>query len=147
MFLLFDFWWHKMPRLYLYLPPISPTIQVRLTRHAGNNWRIKNSWVTFSCRLQNMDELVLADQQRHIYIRDTGCSLEDPPGAKDDRDGWWERVWELSAISITWSWYIYIYIYIKGWAEKFIWWHICCWWLFLPIGYKYCNTNGKSIRT
>ena len=31
---------------------------------------------------------------------------------------------------------------------KFVWWcHICCWWLFWPIGFKHCNTNGRRLCT
>ena len=40
-----------------------------------------------------------------IYIdllyADTGCSQEDQPRAKDDRDGWRERIRELNAIGTT----------------------------------------------
>ena len=32
----------------------------------------------------------------------TGCSLEDLPGANDNRDEWWERVREISASNTTW---------------------------------------------
>ena len=38
---------------------------------------------------------------------DTGYSLEDLPGAMDDRDGWWERVREIYASSVTWWWWWY----------------------------------------
>ena len=40
-----------------------------------------------------MDAPVLADQHGHIHqLRaDTGCSLEDLPGAMDDEDEWPER--------------------------------------------------------
>ena len=40
----------------------------------------------------------------------TGCSLEDLPGAIEDRDGWREGVRESRASGATW-WYRYIYIY------------------------------------
>ena len=36
---------------------------------------------------------------------DTGCDLEDLPGAMDDKDGWWERVREIRASSLTWLWW------------------------------------------
>ena len=44
---------------------------------------------------------------------------------------------------------IILFLYIWGWTEKFIWWHICCWWLlfFLPIGSKHCNSNKRSVWT
>ena len=40
-----------------------------------------------------MDTQVLANQQGHAHQlgADTGCILEDLPGAIDDRDGWRER--------------------------------------------------------
>ena len=43
---------------------------------------------------------------------DTWCSLDDLPGAMDDRDGWRERGREIHASSKTcwWWWYIYVYI-------------------------------------
>ena len=36
---------------------------------------------------------------------DTGCSLEDLPGAMDDREGWWEKVREIRAGGATWWWW------------------------------------------
>ena len=51
-----------------------------------------------------MDTPVLVDQQGLTSIKicvDTGCSLEDPPGVMDDRDGWGEEVRELCAFSVT----------------------------------------------
>ena len=37
---------------------------------------------------------------------------------------------------------------VRVWAEKFIrWGHICCGWLFLPMGSKHCNTTGISLWT
>ena len=39
----------------------------------------------FSSGLWLIDTPVLADQQRHQLYLDTGCSLEDLPGAMDDR--------------------------------------------------------------
>ena len=49
----------------------------------------------------------------HQICADTGCSLEDLPGAIDnDRDGRRERVKDTQAGSVTWYIYIYICIYI-----------------------------------
>ena len=45
-----------------------------------------------------MDEQRQDDQIEPIHKQlctDTGCSLEDLPGAMDDREGWWERVSEI----------------------------------------------------
>ena len=44
-----------------------------------------------------MDVPVLTDQ-----CAGTECSRHDLPGAMDDRDGWWERVREICADSVTW---------------------------------------------
>ena len=65
-------------------PPttITKTIQVRRTRHAEH------------CR-RSKDEL----------ISDTGCSLENQPGAMDDSDGLRERVREIRAGSMAWWWW------------------------------------------
>ena len=40
----------------------------------------------------------------HQLCVDTGCSLEDLPGAMDDTYRWWEQLQELCAISMTWWW-------------------------------------------
>ena len=53
-----------------------------------------NSLATFSDELLHIDERVLADQQRFIYIisvQYTKCSLEDLLGGMNDRDGLQER--------------------------------------------------------
>ena len=64
------------PKLYGYLPPITKTIQVRRTKYAGHCWR-------------SMEGPVLVDQPG-AYLRqlcgDTRYSLEDLPGAKDNRE-------------------------------------------------------------
>ena len=49
-----------------------------------------------------MDEQSLDDQQEPFLQQlcaDTLSSLEDLPGAMDDRDGWWE---EIRVRSVTW---------------------------------------------
>ena len=43
-----------------------------------------------------------AKTYQHQLSADTGCSLEDLPGAMDDRDGWSERVKDIRAVSATW---------------------------------------------
>ena len=48
---------------------------------------------------------VLFDSQKLTWALITHWSLEDKPGAMDDRDGWWERVLELRALSVTWWWW------------------------------------------
>ena len=61
----------------------------------------------FSYGLLHMDTPVLANKQRltlYQLCTDTRCSLEDLlSGEMDDRDGWWERVNEVHAASMTQS--------------------------------------------
>ena len=40
------------------------------------------------------------DLEIHHLCADTRCSLDDLPGMMDNRDRWWERVWELHALNI-----------------------------------------------
>ena len=104
--------WRQHPtkqQLYGHLPPIMKTIQVRRIKHAGHCWRSKDElisdillWITSHVRAK-------AGRQARTYIQqlcvETGCSLEDPPGAVDDSDGWWERDREILAGGVTWWWW------------------------------------------
>ena len=58
---------------------------------------------TPSCRCACVGWPKRTDQQPHFV--DTGCSLEGLVGAMNDRDGWWERVKEIRASSMTWWWF------------------------------------------
>ena len=67
-----------------------------------------SSWVMYSCRRAK------AGHPARTYIQqvcaDTGCSPEDLPKAKDDREVWRERVRNIHADSATWwRWWWYIY--------------------------------------
>ena len=81
-----------MQQLYGHIPPITKIIQVRTTRHAGHCWKsgddLKSDmllWIPSHGRAK-------AERPARTYIQqicaDTGCSLEDLPGAMDDRNGW-----------------------------------------------------------
>ena len=73
--------WRQHPtrhQLYGHLPPITKTIQVRRTRHAGHCWRSKDELIS--------DVLLWTSiygqaKRARTYIRhlceDTGCSPED----------------------------------------------------------------------
>ena len=100
--------WRQHPtkqQLYDHLPPITKTIQVRRTRHAGYCWRSKDELISDIFRWTPSNGQAKA--RRPTYIQqlsaDTGYSLEDTPGAIDDIDGWWERVSEIRAGSVTWG--------------------------------------------
>ena len=85
--------WKQYPRkqqLYYQLPPISKTSQVKRTRHARHNWRSKKKKLrdVLLCTPTNGRASVLTRNYLHRLCTDTGCSLDDLPGAMDDRDGW-----------------------------------------------------------
>ena len=104
--------WQQHPtrhQLYGHLPPITKTIQVRWTRHAGRCWR---------SRMLINDVLLWtytygwakAGRPARTYIQqlceDTGCSSEDLPEAMNDRKKWRERVRDIRAGGMTrWWWW------------------------------------------
>ena len=54
-------------QLYGHLPPITKTIQVRRSRHAGYCWRSRDELMTCSCRPLHMDDQRQDDQLEPIY--------------------------------------------------------------------------------
>ena len=86
--------WRQHPtrhQLYGHLLPITKTIQVRRTRHAGH-------WTPTHGRAK-------AGRPARTYIQqlceDTGCSPEDLPEAMNDRKKWRVRVRGIRATSTT----------------------------------------------
>ena len=79
--------------LYGHLSPISKTIQLRIIRHAESSGEARmNSLVKLSYGLLIMDEPMLADQEElPSTAMHRHSSLEDMPGAMDNRDGRRER--------------------------------------------------------
>ena len=113
--------WRQHPtrhQLHGHLPPISETNQVRRTRHAGHCWRSRNEFISDILLWTPTYDRAKAGRPARTYIQqlyeDTGCSPEDLPEARNDREKWRERVRDIRATSMTWwwRWYIYIYIYI-----------------------------------
>ena len=93
--------WQQHPtrhQLYGHLPPITKTIQVRRTRHAGHCWRSRDVllWIPTHGRAK-------AGRLARTYIQqlceDTGCCPEDLPRAMNDREEWRERVRDIRAAS------------------------------------------------
>ena len=97
------------PQLYGHLPPITKTIKVRRTRHAGHCWRNRDELIsdvllwTLSCGRTK------AGRPARTYIQqlcdDTGCSPEDLPEAMNDREECGERVRDIRAGGTTWWWW------------------------------------------
>ena len=108
--------WRQHPtrhQLYGHLPPITKTIQVRRTRHAGHCWRSRDELISDVLLWTPIHGRAKAGRPARTYIqqlcKDTGCCQEDLPEAVNDRKKWRERVRDIRATSTTW-WYIYIYI-------------------------------------
>ena len=103
--------WRQHPtrhQLYGHLPPITKTIQVRLTRHAGHCWRSRDELMSNVLLWTTTHGRAKARRPVRTYIQqlceDTGCCPEDLPDAMNDREKWRERVRDIRATSTTWWW-------------------------------------------
>ena len=84
--------WRQHPtrhQLYGHLPPITKTIQVRRTGHAGHCSRSKDELISDVLLWTPTYGQAKAGRPAPTYIQqlceDTGCSAEDLPEAKNDR--------------------------------------------------------------
>ena len=91
--------WRQQPtrhQLYGHLPPITKTIQVRRTRHAGHCWISRDELIRDRAK---------AGRPARTYIQQlcegTGCSPVDLPEAMNDREKWRERVRDICASGTT----------------------------------------------
>ena len=111
-------------QLYGHLPPITKTIQVRRTRHAGHWWRSRDELISDVLLWTPTHGRAKAGRPARTYIQqlceDTGCCPEDLPEAMNDREKWRERVRDIRATSTTWWWWLYIYIYIRKITHKHV---------------------------
>ena len=119
--------WRQHPtrhHLYGHLPPITKTIQVRRTRHAGHCWRSRDELISDVLLSTPTHGRAKAGWPARTYIQqlceDTGCCPEDLPEAMNDREKWRERVRDIRASSTTWWWW---------------WWW---WWQFYHLLYSDC---------
>ena len=87
--------WTQHPteqQLYGYRSPITKSIKIRRTRHAGHCWRSRNEPISDVLLWTPSHGRAKAGRSTRMYIQqlcaDTGCSAEDLPGAMDDREGW-----------------------------------------------------------
>ena len=92
-------------QLYGHLPPITKTIQVRRTRHAGHCWRSRDELISDVLLWTPTYGRAKAGQPARTCIQqlceDTGCCPEDLPEAMNDREKWRERVRDIRASSTT----------------------------------------------
>ena len=106
--------WQQHPtrhQLYGHLPPITKTIQVRRTRHAGHCWRSRDELIRDVLLWIPTHGRAKAGRPARTYIQqlceDTGCCPEDLPRAMNDREEWRERVRDIRAASTIWWWWLY----------------------------------------
>ena len=104
--------WRQHPtrhQLYGHLPPITKTIQVRRTRHAGHCWRSRDELISDVLLWTPTHGRWKAGWPAWTYIQQlcekTGCCPEDLPRAMNDREKWRERVRDIRATSTTWWWW------------------------------------------
>ena len=104
--------WQQHPtrhQLYGHLPPITKTIQVRRTRHAGHCWRSRDELIRDVLLWIPTHGRAKAGRPARTYIQqlceDTGCCPEDLPRAMNYREEWRERVRDIRAASTIWWWW------------------------------------------
>ena len=122
-------WWKHPTRHQLYgpLPPITKTIQVRRTRHAGHCWRSRDELISDLLQWTPTYDRTKAGRPAWTYIQqlceDTGCSQEDLPEAMNDMEKWRERVGDIRASGTTrwWWWWCWTEL-----LETKLFWHLNC---------------------
>ena len=107
--------WRQHPtkhQLYGHLPPITKTMQVKRTRHAGHCWRSRDELINDALLWTPTYGRAKAGRPARTYIQqvceDTGCSPEDLPEAMNDREKWRERVRDIRSSGTTWWWWWYL---------------------------------------
>ena len=100
-------WWQHRTKQQLSgcLPPITKTIQIRRARHASHCWRSRDKLVNDVLLWTPSHGLAKSGWLGRTYLQqlreDTGCSHEDLPEAKNDRERWRERVMDVRADCTT----------------------------------------------
>ena len=89
--------WRQHPTkqpLYGHIPPITKTIKVRRTRHAGYCWRSGDEPISDVLLWNPSRGQARAGRPARTYIQqlceDTGCSPEDLPEVMNNREEWRE---------------------------------------------------------
>ena len=110
--------WQQHPtrrQLYGHLPPITKTIQVRRTKHAGHSRRSRDELINDILLWTPTHGRAKSGRTSRTYFQqlyeDTGCCPEDLPEAMNDRKKWRERVRDIRATSTWWSWWFFSFKY------------------------------------
>ena len=100
--------WRQHPtrhQLYGHLLPITKTIQVRRTRHAGLCWKCRDELISDVLLWIPTYGRAKAGRPARTYIlqlcEDTGCSSEDLPEVMNDQVKWRKRVRDICASGPT----------------------------------------------
>ena len=92
-------------QLYIHLPPITKTIKVRRTRHAGHCWGSRYVLIRDVLLWTPTYGRAKAGRPARTYVQqlceDTGCNPEDLPEAMNDREKCRERVRDIRATGMT----------------------------------------------
>ena len=104
--------WRQHPtrhQLYGQLLPVTKTIQVRRSRHAGHCWRSMDELISDVLLWTPTYGRAKAGRPARTYIQqlreDTGCSTEDLTEAINEREKWRERFRDICASGTTWWWW------------------------------------------
>ena len=148
--------WRQHPtrhQLYGHLPPITKTIQVRRTRHAGHCWRSRDELIRDVLLWIPTHGRAKAGRPARTYIQqlceDTGCCPEDLPRAMNDREEWRKRVRDIRAAStIWWWWWYFTYFLLLGTKYHQGFWiiHISSWYLILIMFGYFCRNSFHFCR-
>ena len=130
-------------QLYGHLPPITKTIQVRRTRHAGYCWGSRDELISDVLLWNPTYGRAKAGRPARTYIQqlceDTGCSPEDLPEAMNDRGKWRKKVRDIRAGGMTWWWWWWWFqLQRTGNVTKGIW----NWKLYFSIKKNYVLLRG-----
>ena len=113
--------WRQHPtrhQLYGHLSPITKTIQVRRTRHAGHCWRSRDEIISDELLWTPTHDCAKAGWPARTYIQqlceDTGCCPEDLSEAMNEREKWRERRRDIRASSTTWWWWWLLLMFSCG---------------------------------
>ena len=120
---------HKKQQLYGYLLPITKTILVKRTRHAGHCWRSRKKLTSDVLQWTPSHGRAKKEQPAKTYIQQfcagTGCYPEDLLEAMDNRAGCRERVSDIRADGSMWWWWwwwcnaVYnFWLYLRGYKKN-----------------------------
>ena len=100
-------WWQHPTKHHLngHRPSITKTIQIRRIRHAGHCWRSRDELISNVLLWTPTYGRAKGGRPAGTYIQqlceDTGCSPEDLPEERNDREKWRERVRDIRASGTT----------------------------------------------